>query len=392
MAEVFTADNNGVGAAAPILVGGYYPSIDQQMINGLGLNIPWGGGSNQRISVSPVGGVSLEPQSDMNRLLDIMAVAMPTGDVINYSFEGLVGPQGIPGPPGPPAVGAVAAGLEYDFGTAIPSSEPTVDVPTTNGITFSQSGSNVTWTTGTLRYKGIDYTIAVEATGDTNKYIYWDLNSLNTTLKTTNTLGDATGTDRWVMCYNDSGVPYPSASNKVLHGGLVQASTITATQILANTLTANEIFANTITFDELRQTGGSEAVDTSAMRDDSTTLVASTETAAEVEATSDTTWTDLAAVTLTTTGLPVQVTCSCELKGDASGVYKADLRIYDGSASIIAQVVLLDTGGAYRGYNIFTIDTPSSGSHTYTLQTKKVSSGADLYAQLRKTVGYSFLK
>ena len=39
-----------------------------------------------------------------------MSIAIPTGDIINYNFEGLVGPQGIPGPPGPQAVGTPVLG------------------------------------------------------------------------------------------------------------------------------------------------------------------------------------------------------------------------------------------------------------------------------------------
>ena len=125
-------------------------------------------------------------------------------------------------------------------------------------------GTTIAWTTGNLRYEGTDYTIAAGSTNNT--YVYWNKDSSPTTFQTTSTLSTAVGTDKWLMALYDDGAVYPAFSNRVIHGGVIQASTITAVNIAANTITAakiaagtitaSEITANTITYDELRQTGG----------------------------------------------------------------------------------------------------------------------------------------
>ncbi len=104
MAEVFTADNSplSVGASPPVMQGGYYPSIDRPIINGLGFTIPWGGASLQRI-MSASGDISIQQGGGVNPIR--IPLSMTAGDIINYNFEGLVGPQGPPGPPGPAGTG-----------------------------------------------------------------------------------------------------------------------------------------------------------------------------------------------------------------------------------------------------------------------------------------------
>lgn len=146
------------------------------------------------------------------------------------------------------------------------------DVPLLAGIEFiGNTGSGkVGWTGGTIDYAGTKYNIVGQAVGDgsTDEFIYWDADDGNTSFKTTATLATAIGAGNWVVCINAGGVATPANVHKVILGGLIQAATITATQIAADTITANEVVAGTITYTELKQTGGSEAVDTGAMRDD----------------------------------------------------------------------------------------------------------------------------
>jgi hypothetical protein len=234
-------------------------------------------------------------------------------------------------------------------------------MPVTTGIVFTKDGSNVTWTTGNLKYKGVDYTIDVEVTGDTNKYIYWDLNSANTTFKTTNTLTDITSTpaDKWMMCYNDAGTPYPALANKIVHGGIIQAKTITA----------DEIFAGTITFDELRQVGGTEAVDTDAMRDSSTKIYKTAETAAEflnVKNVEET----LQTITETSEGGVIQISLALNWFASGAGSYTGvTTRLYRG-ASLLWESDGMNVSGADVDHPVnFTVsDIPGSGSVTYTLR------------------------
>ncbi len=115
--------------------------------------------------------------------------------------------------------------------------------PPTEAYSVETTTYTTIWTSGVLTYKGSDYTIVAEVTGDANYYIYWDLNSSPTTFHTTNTLSTAIGADKWVMCYGDStnGAVYPATSNKIIHGGLIQAGTITADQILTGSITSDKI-------------------------------------------------------------------------------------------------------------------------------------------------------
>lgn len=471
MAEVFHAEN-GVGVAGPSLSGIYYPSIDHPSINGLGLVTPWGGGSIQMQMMSPVSGLSSAPSTDMDRMLSILSSVIPTGDIINYNFEGLVGPSGPAGPPGPMGVGVRGVGGTPGVAGA-GSSAITADFPITDGIIFSDgttdantklllhmggadsatvtedssaightptfvgtaqldtaqskfgttsllldgnsdyltiphhsdfdlgtndftfdtwirlgsgidtsiddvrrllshgyagtdngawsfavghhsawgtgkrinfvtniSGSvynyssdaftmdvgvwyhvavvqdsntlrffldgvakgtlafsdnlvltaivyvgqvgngteyfdgwidelrlvngtakwttdftpptvpysgdkDMTWTAGTLRYQGTNYSIIAGSSID--DYAYWDMGDSNTTYITTDILATVIGTDKWVMCYNDGGTIYPAHQNKVIHGGIIQADTITANNISVDNLAAINADLGTVT-------------------------------------------------------------------------------------------------------------------------------------------------
>lgn len=110
--------------------------------------------------------------------------------------------------------------------------QPDIDIPWTSNITWVGSlGTTVAWTQTdedddiTFRYKGTSHIITPSST--TNKYIYW--NSSNPTVfLSTNLLSTAIASGNWVMCINESGVAYSSTPHQVLHGGLIQAGTITA--------------------------------------------------------------------------------------------------------------------------------------------------------------------
>lgn len=262
MADLFLSpgDNSNLGVPVPFLQGAYWPGIDRMntMLDGYGETLPLGGGS----SLSRVSAYGLPAEGDIGAAFNTMVsqISGISQSSITYNFEGLLGPQGGPGPPGPPGIGIT----NYIGGTIpVDTQAVTSDVPFTNGIDFSDNGGGtIAWTSGILRYKGVDHVISAEATGDTNAYIYWDLNSANTTFKTTATLADTLGADRWAMCYNDAGTPYPSSAYKILHGGYIEASTIdtvhlnalaiTTAKIAAGAVTATEIEALTITAAEIK--------------------------------------------------------------------------------------------------------------------------------------------
>jgi hypothetical protein len=100
MAEVFSTTTNAV-VQSPILSGGYFAGIDRSLVDGRGLVNLWGGGplSRQFQSSTTIGQVANDTYN-LEQLISIVAQSSGT-NTINYSFEGLIGPQGIPGPPGP---------------------------------------------------------------------------------------------------------------------------------------------------------------------------------------------------------------------------------------------------------------------------------------------------
>ena len=225
--------------------GAYWPGIDRitTMLDGYGEVLPLGGGSSlSRLAEYGLPAEGREVSTTETMVSQISGLGQSS---ISYNFEGLIGPIGPIGRPGPPGVGITSYTGGY---IPVDDSALTSDVPFTTGITFSDNGAGrVTWTTGTLRYKGTDYVISPQPVGNTHKYIYWDLNSLNTQFITTDTLADVLGADKWAMCYNDGGTPYPSSAHKILHGGYIEASTIDTVHLNAAAVTTDKIQANAIT-------------------------------------------------------------------------------------------------------------------------------------------------
>lgn len=118
------------------------------------------------------------------------------------------------------------------------------DIPKLEQITFiGDNSSKVGWTAGTVRYNGSSYAIAVKAVGDgsTDAYIYWDDADGQTSFKTTDTFATAIAANHWVICFNDSGKAIPATSARILHGGLIQAATITAAKIIISGINALDL-------------------------------------------------------------------------------------------------------------------------------------------------------
>jgi len=99
-----------------------------------------------------------------------------------------------------------------------------------------------------LLYAGTEYTIT--AGSSNKKYIYWDT-AYTGVMRDTDTLGDVIGTGKWLMAFNDTGVAYPAEAQKIIHGGIIQASTITADRLSVATLSAIQANLGTVTSGEL---------------------------------------------------------------------------------------------------------------------------------------------
>ena len=130
-----------------------------------------------------------------------------------------------------------------------------IDIPLVSGFVFSNdtpSSGSVAWNSFTITYKGIVYNIA---SGNASaKFIYWDSTSYTETggvyssqLYSNASLATASGSGKWVMGLNDVGTLYPSYAIPILHGGLIQADTITGEQIYGETLSAIKANMGTLT-------------------------------------------------------------------------------------------------------------------------------------------------
>lgn len=168
MAEVFTTDRSTVGAITPFLRGELIPSIDIRTLDGRGFVVPWGGGRTIR-EVQPTGQVTEIP----TQYAGVVQPSISIGDIINYSFEGLIGPPGSPGPTGP--MGSTRYLFPFDSGDILSKKEAIpmdVDVPLMDGIVFSD-GTVDSKVKLLLHVNGADEAVSTVDAGDTTHTITW---------------------------------------------------------------------------------------------------------------------------------------------------------------------------------------------------------------------------
>jgi len=236
------------------------------------------------------------------------------------------------------------------------------DIPKLEQITFIGDGEGkVGWTAGTIRYGGNSYAITVKAVGDgfADPYIYWDDADTQISFKNTDDFSVAIAAHHWVVCINDSGKAIPATSARILHGGLIQADTITA----------NEVVAGTITYTELKQTEGSEAVDTGCIRDEATGIYETASTAAESGFfTTSLPGLELQSRAITSAGGAVQLAGGVTVHNYQPSD-PVTISIYEGAT----QIASVDKGipeGADVRISVFATIFPGAGSHTYKLYGK----------------------
>ncbi len=116
------------------------------------------------------------------------------------------------------------------------------DIPLMEGIAWSAPGGVPTWTAGTIYYGGTSYTIeAGNAADNTYVAVYWpgaDATHFGTTTTPTSVSG------RWYMAFKVAGAStdiYPALQSTIIHGGLIQAQTVAAAQIVSNTITTAQL-------------------------------------------------------------------------------------------------------------------------------------------------------
>jgi hypothetical protein len=201
----------------------------------------------------------------------------------------------------------------------------------------SPSAGYVAWSSFVVRYQGTDYTIT--ASNADEKYLYWNAGATKTQLYATDTIGDALGSGKFIVGYNDDGTFYPSQFFKILHGALIQASTIITDHLVAKAITTEKLNDNAVTSPEAAMTTGSASAGT------------------------------LQSVEITTTGGPVIVIGSATLTlpystNPANVFLKRDgTTIYDSSG----HAKLINDGTPTEAVTMMIVDTPAADTYTYTL-------------------------
>jgi hypothetical protein len=127
-----------------------------------------------------------------------------------------------------------AGGITIDF-----------DVPMLKDVVFSQSGGYIHWTAGSLTYGGHTYPVNAHSSNVGGTTVHFDLADLPDPpaaidLIAAGNLGYAP--TRWFFCYKDAdNAVYPVLQSPIINGGLIQAQTITAAQILGGTITTSQL-------------------------------------------------------------------------------------------------------------------------------------------------------
>ena len=150
---------------------------------------------------------------------------------------------------------------------------PNIDVPTMTNLAWTEGDSGdptVSWgseednSAGTepaiIVFQGISYEITEGSTLDS--YIYWDEADPNV-FNTTNTLLVAVSSGRWMMAVvDDYGGVSEAFARKIIHGGLIQADTITADfgQIADLTVGTLKIQDNAVTVPTTSHVAGAQSL------------------------------------------------------------------------------------------------------------------------------------
>lgn len=243
MAELFPESgdlSNSAIAASPMLVGDFIARVDMDEMNsGLGLFIPWGGGSTARRYID-YGTVAEE--GDINGALQNLTIDIGGGGVINYNFEGLIGPAGPPGMPGATGpsgffTGDGWVGANQGLDSVIPN----------HSIVFTDndpSAGYISWASGTLRWMGANYSIAA---GNSNKkYIYWDSGGSTGIFQGTDAIGDITS-GKFVQAHNVSGTAMVVIPGRLMEGELLRNETVKAAAIAADAIETAKLANDAVT-------------------------------------------------------------------------------------------------------------------------------------------------
>lgn len=275
------------------------------------------------------------------------------------------------------------------------------DMPTTSNLTWTGSGGDtVTWTatdtdeTIQFTYKGVSYDITESST--VNEFIYWNPGS-PTSFLNTNDAAVALTAGNWLVCFNKDGVAHPAVAMQLIHGGVIQAGTITAAYgqigalavVTANiddlAVTSAKIGALAVTSAKIGNLEVKSAniddltVGTAKITGDAITKAAEEFNAAEQDCGVGTTNVADCTITLVAGGF-VKIEASVTLAFDASNttISIEVKRTGDSISTLYTSNSIAWIGGGNAAFAPLLSDSPGAGSYTYTLRV--ISSDANVHA------------
>jgi len=314
-------------------------------------------------------------------------------------------------------------------GEDIENREPSMDIPWRSNLEFVSnypSAGYVSWrnkdyggddTPIVISFEDEHYEIPLSNTDE--KYIYWDVTDPEE-FKVTSTLSDITNYpgERWIVCVNDNGTAIPTVSMSSLHGGLIQAGTITAEygQIADAAITSAKIASAAITSAKIADAAITSAkiadaaitsakignlqvesahiknltVGTNKIANNAVSFWdANSETT--VEEVGDSAYVDILTLTITTTGKPVLLTFNVNYRASA-GDAKCKFRVLEDSTILFTSPYdLYVTATGELNFNFSLRRTSSAGEHVFHFQCR-AGPGSTVLCSVRSIVAVELKK
>lgn len=144
------------------------------------------------------------------------------------------------------AAGVVSLNGSAVVGNSLDAGKVSFYAPTISGLTFtnnSPSAGYVAWSSFTLTYQGVSYTVT---SGNSNlKYIYWKKSVSTTVLQASATI-PANAADQFMVCVNFSGTAYPSNFAPFIYADYISVANLAAINADMGNITAGTITGGTI--------------------------------------------------------------------------------------------------------------------------------------------------
>lgn len=156
--------------------------------------------------------------------------------------------------------GVVSLNGSAVVGNSLDAGKVSFYAPTLSGLTFtnnSPSAGYVAWSSFTLTYQGVTYTVA---SGNSNsKYIYWNKATSTTVLQKSATI-PANAPDMFIVCVNFSGTAYPTNFAPFIYGDYIAAGSITSDKISVANLAAINANIGAATINDVLTVGSSGGI------------------------------------------------------------------------------------------------------------------------------------